>query len=75
MCLNEAYSTVRVGRNLSEFLIQNILKQGEELSPLPFNFALKYAIVRVQENHKGLKLNGIHQIWAYADNVNIVGEA
>jgi len=51
MCLTETYSTVRVGKNLSEmFPIGNGLKQGDALSPLPFNFALDYAIKRVQVN-------------------------
>jgi hypothetical protein len=39
-----------------------------------FNFALEYAIRRVQGNQDGLILDGTHQFLAYADGVNIVGE-
>jgi hypothetical protein len=73
MCLNETHITVRISKNLSKkFPIQNGLKQGDALSLLFFNSALEYAKRRVQENQKRLKLSRIHQILAYAGDVNIV---
>jgi hypothetical protein len=56
------------------FPIQNDLKQGDALSPLLSNFTLEHAIRKVQENQVGLKLNGTHQLLAYADDVNLLGD-
>jgi hypothetical protein len=44
-------------------LYKNGLIQGDALSPMPFNYALDYAIRMVRVNQDGLKLNGTHQLW------------
>jgi hypothetical protein len=50
MGLNETYSKVHKGKNLSDrFPIQISLKRGDALSPLLFSFALEYAIWKVTQ--------------------------
>jgi hypothetical protein len=42
---------------------------------LLFNFALEYAIRNVQESQVGLEFNGVHQLFVYADDINLLGDS
>jgi len=45
----------------------------DALPPPLFNFALNYAVRRVDVNHQGFKLNGTNQLLVYTGDLNIVG--
>jgi hypothetical protein len=57
-----------------EFPLRSGVKQRDALSPLLFNFAVEYAIRKVEENQVGLKLNGTHRPLTYADDANLLGD-
>jgi hypothetical protein len=56
------------------FRAKNGLKQRDALSPLLLNFALEYAIWKFQAK-QDWKLNGMHQLLVYADEVNTLDES
>jgi hypothetical protein len=72
-CWKETYNRVWVGKYLSEtYPIKNVLKQGDGLLPLLYNFALDSAIRSFEINQDGLKINGKQQLLVYFDDVNIL---
>jgi hypothetical protein len=72
-CLDGTQSKVRLGNCLpSSFPIENGLKQVDTLSQLLFNFALEYAIRKVQVTDLVLGMSGNHQVLAYAGDVNLI---
>jgi hypothetical protein len=75
MYLNETYSKIYIGKNLSDaFTTQNGLKQGDASSPLLVNFALECAFRKVQENQKDLKLMEQINFWFYTYDVTMLSK-
>jgi hypothetical protein len=52
-----------------------LLKKKDALLLFSCNFALEYAITKVQENQVGLKLNGTHQVLTHVDDMNLLGDS
>ena len=69
--IHTKHINTQCGHNVM-FPIMNVLKQGDALSAFLFNFVLENAIRTVQVKQDGLKLNGTHQLLAYADDVNVL---
>jgi hypothetical protein len=66
------YSNVHIGKHLLAFLSKIFLKHGNVLSPLIFNFAVEYVIMKDHDNQVGLKFNATHQLLAYADDASLL---
>jgi hypothetical protein len=58
----------------SAFPIKNGQKQGDALLLFLFDFAVEYAIRRVQENQDGLKFIDTHQLLVCAAHDKLFGE-
>ena len=50
------------------------MKQGDAFVTITIDFVLEYAIRKVQKTNLGLDMNGTHQVFAYADDVNLTGD-
>jgi len=57
------------------FLLRMICNKKTIFHHLYFNFVIEYAIRSVQANQEGLKLNGTHQLFVYADDANTLGRS
>lgn len=66
---------VQVGKHLFDtFLIQNVLKQGDALSPLFLCFTVTYATRNFPAHQGALSLNVVHQFPLCAHDISLLGE-
>lgn len=55
--------------------MHNDLKQGDALTPMLFIFFLEYVFRKIRGNQEGLELNVLNQVFACADDVNLLWDA
>ncbi|KAJ4439398.1 hypothetical protein ANN_07520 [Periplaneta americana] len=61
-------------RHVKKLSVRETSKQRQRNYRLPEMMPEQYAIMNVQDNREGSKLNGLHQLLVYADDVNMLGE-
>lgn len=54
------------------FPLKNAMKQGDAFSSSLFMFVLEHAIRKVEAKQERLKLNGIHPLLVFANDVNLL---
>jgi hypothetical protein len=74
-CVQKTRSVVRIEGTLSNFFENKAgLKQGDPLSPLLFNMALKKVIQSTKMVSSGIKIHKEQlNILAYADDIALIG--
>jgi len=74
-CSDGKRNKVRTRNYLScSFSIENGLEEGDGLSPQLCNFALEFAIRKVNETNLRLDMIGLRQILTYADDINVIAD-
>jgi hypothetical protein len=75
VCLNETYSKLRspCGERVVKFSSPKWSDIHRYFISSAFQLYFR-AYYKVKENQVGLKLDGIHQLLVYADNVNLLGD-
>uniref|UniRef100_A0A1B0DRK3 Uncharacterized protein n=1 Tax=Phlebotomus papatasi TaxID=29031 RepID=A0A1B0DRK3_PHLPP len=74
LSVHDSSCCVRMGsESTADFKVCSGLRQGDQISPLLFNFALEVVIREVTINPRGSIYNRSVQILAYADDIDLIG--
>ena len=72
-CVENSRVYIKVEDKYSEpFSIKTGLRQGDAKSPLLFNLILEKVIRILDKGREGIPLNGLHKVFAYADDIAII---